>query len=81
MGLTNKLESKLDEKIKDVIVVQKTNAVKNSYEQTIVVDVSQQRSEKAKEIANLLGAKIGTLPVGETAPVSDILVIIGKDYR
>lgn len=50
-----------------------------SYDKTIVVDISGTHADDAAAIARLLGVSVETLPKEETAPAADILVISGKE--
>ncbi|MFA6347831.1 MAG: LytR C-terminal domain-containing protein [Candidatus Paceibacterota bacterium] len=55
-----------------------TNAAKNDYKETLVVDLTGTHSKEAEQIASLLGGKVSSLPDGEAKPNADILVISGK---
>ena len=55
-----------------------TNASRNNYTGTLVVDISGTHSEEAAQLAKLLGGKVGALPSGEITPDSDLLVISGQ---
>ncbi len=79
-GLTSKAEKQLKSAISNLDVVAKENAKKKDYEKTIVVVLSQGRTQEAKAIAEFLGAQVSTLPEGEVKPAAEILVILGSDY-
>ncbi|MFZ3031488.1 MAG: hypothetical protein WA082_00435 [Candidatus Moraniibacteriota bacterium] len=80
VGVTNAKEKQLTALYADITVVSKEAAVKNDYEQTIVVDVTGKNAELAGKIATTLGGVVATLPAAETAPVdTDILVIVGNN--
>lgn len=79
LGLTSKLEKIILEKVKAVEVVGKESASQTDYEQTVVVDVSNKFKDKVEELKNILGATVMSIPVGENASESDILVILGKN--
>jgi len=60
--------------ISRIQVVKKTNA-KNRYDKNIVVDVTGNNGDKAKEISAAIGGEMGSLPDGEEKPDADILII------
>lgn len=77
-GLTSEYEQKLGE-IGGLNVVSKTNASKNDYTKAIVVDLSGNNQEMAKQIAEALSGDISdNVPDGESRPEADILVIAGQ---
>ncbi len=78
IGITNKLESKITAGMSGSAVVKKEKAARDDYEQTLVVDLSGKRPEKAEALATLLGGIIGTLPAGEVPSGTDLLVIVGN---
>jgi len=55
-----------------------TNATNHNYTENIVVDISGQHTQEATDLADLLGAKVMSLPNGEVKPNADILIISGK---
>lgn len=80
VGLTSKTEKQLKEKIPNLDVVVKENAKKKDYEKTIVVVLSQGRTQEAAGIAEVLGAQVSSFPEGEQKPAADILIVLGSDY-
>jgi len=87
VGLTVTAEKLLKEKISNLDVVAKENAKKKDYEKTIVVVLSQAKEQEAKQIAQVLGAQVSSLPQGELKPEAlpdgrqaEILIILGSDY-
>lgn len=78
VGLTNTLEAKITAGVTGAIISQKEPAARNDYETATVVDVSGKNAAMAETIATLLGGSVGSLPEGETAPNTDILVIAGN---
>jgi hypothetical protein len=80
VGLTTKAEKQLKGKISNLDVVVKENAKKKDYEKTIVVVLSQARTQEAKTMAELLGGAVAELPQGEVKPEAEILIILGSDY-
>ncbi len=88
VGLTSKIEKQLKATIPNLDVVAKENAKKKDYEKTIVVVLSQGRTQEAKAVAEFLGASVAELPQGEVKPATlpdgrqaDILVILGSDKK
>lgn len=61
-------------------MVARDNAKRNDYDTTIVVALSPEKDQKAKAIAEFLGAPVSPLPEGEVKPEAEILVILGNDY-
>jgi hypothetical protein len=81
-GMTATLEKELTGKLTNIAIATKENAKKNDYAKTVVVDLSGNKKELAKQLATLLNGEVVKLPAGETAPKNtDLLVIIGADYR
>ncbi len=81
-GTTMKgIAKSLGEKVSNVegVILSGTGNAKANYEDTIVVDLTGKNQEIAQKTADSLSAKVGTLPVGETKPDADILVIAGKN--
>lgn len=72
-GLAASLANKLSG-IKGISVVKKANAV-GDFEKTFVIDLTGENVAAAKLIAQTLNGVVAELPVGETAPKADILVI------
>lgn len=86
-GLTGTIETDIKQKMANVDVIVRENAAKKDYVKTIVVDISGNKAEAAKSIADAINAEVVDLPEGEIRPVStvsgqvaDILIIIGSDY-
>lgn len=79
VGLTNTTEQKLKSKFPDITVVSKTNASKNTYTKTIVIDLTGgKQKDNTTQLAAFLGGTVDVLPEGETKPTdADILVILG----
>lgn len=78
IGVTNTLEDEIKTKFPDVEVVTKDKAVKNDYQGNLVVDLSGNNADLAKKLATSFGGTVGALPVGETAPTTDLLIIVGN---
>jgi hypothetical protein len=72
-------EKKLLTALKNAQVKVRGNAV-GVYDKTLIIDLNGKNKDIFQSIANLLGATISGLPVGEKAPEGvDFLVIIGKN--
>ena len=81
-GLTGELEKELTQKVTNLSITGKENAKKSDYKKTIIVDLSGNKSELAKQLAILLNGQVAALPEGEVAPKDvDLLAIIGTDYK
>ena len=79
-GLTKKAEEKIAS-IGDINVVARTNAAKNDYAKTLVVDLTGKNGQLAAELAGFLGGEMAQLPAGEAKPEADILIIAGQDIN
>ncbi len=78
-GLTKGVEEKLEEVMPGVEIKIKANAAKTDYEKTIVVDLAGDKETAAEELADKLGAEVGSLPEGEREREGiDFLVIVGQ---
>lgn len=73
----------LNDRYEEANISNVDEAGRSDYPSTIVVDLSEdgEKNEFAGAMIELLGARKGILPQGESKPNADILVIIGKDYR
>jgi len=79
-GLTKKAEEKIAG-IGDINVSARTNAAKNDYVKTLVVDLTGKNGQLAVELAGSLGGEVAQLPTGEANPGTDILIIAGQDIN
>lgn len=79
-GLTKLAGDKLAQ-IEGLQVRERTNAAKNDYEKTIVVDITGENEAVVKALAQELNATVAELPTGEKEPESQVLVILGQDYQ
>lgn len=82
-GLTTKFAGDIVKLISNVTVVSKANAAKADYEKSVVVDLTGQKADLAKQIAEFIGGEVSTLPEGETKPTDssiELLVILGRNY-
>ncbi len=78
-GLTQKVQQRLQSVSSSASVIARGNAAKNTYAETVVVAVTPAGERVAGEIARTLGGRTASLPEGESAPTSDILIIAGTD--
>lgn len=79
IGITNTVEQKIGELLPQATVEKKETAGSNTYEKTVVVDVSGQHGEIAQKLATALGGEVGSKPEAELDPGTDILVIVGNN--
>ena len=78
-GLAKKTERQLTKVMKNVTVVSETNATKQNYTQTVVIDLKGNNADAASQIASVLHGTVGRLPSGEVMPRNaDLLVILGQ---
>jgi hypothetical protein len=77
-GVTLKVEDELKNGMENLDVITKSNAKKNDYEKTIVVDVSGNHQSDAEKMAKLLGGEVGQLPEGEETNGADVVVIAAQ---
>lgn len=78
-GLTNRYEERLRSRFPELIVASKRNASRNTYRQSLIVDVSGQQAQAVQELAQALNLEVGTLPAEEATPAAGILIILGSD--
>jgi hypothetical protein len=81
-GSTSKNTDKIASEVRgsaDYLVASRDDAPNMNYSQTIIVDLTGNRSDIAQRLAAFLHAKVGQLPDGESKPDADMLVIVGKD--
>ena len=79
-GNVDDITKKLNEKLAGKVSIVSTTDAKSrsSVKQLTVVDTTGQNAEAAKIVADAIGASVGTLPSGETAPAGATLVIFVK---
>lgn len=79
-GLTKKYEPKLKKVLPEATVVRRENAKKQTYDTTIIVDISGKHRSQVKQIAADLGIEVSDLPEDESKPNdADFLFILGVD--
>lgn len=81
VGLTKKFETDLKAKVANEEVLDRDNAVRKDYEHSILVDISGTKSAQAAQIATELGLTVAPIPVDESTPSGDFLVILGTDKK
>jgi hypothetical protein len=82
-GLTTKFATDIVKLITNLNVSSKANAGKNSYERSVIVDLTGKNADTVKELATLLDGDVSTLPEGEVKPAdatTEVLVILGANY-
>ncbi len=81
-GIGTTMENKLKElKVAGVTVSIKSLAKKKDYQKTLVIDVNGKYKNQATQLAKTLSAELGGLPEGEDKPNSDLMVLIGADFK
>lgn len=78
VGVTNTFETELLQQFPALTVDVKEKAVKNTYQGVSVIDLSGTNAALAEGLAQNFAGAVTTLPVGETAPSADILIIVGN---
>jgi hypothetical protein len=77
-GLTRKIETELSQAMPNATVVENTNASKQDYTNTIVIDLTHKNAAAAQQLIKVLHGTAGSMPSNESVPVNaDILVILG----
>jgi hypothetical protein len=78
-GVTNSIEESLKKQFSESLnIVEKDNAQRDNYAETLVIVLNNEKREQGVEIARHLAGRITELPEGEIRPDVDILVIIGQ---
>jgi hypothetical protein len=82
VGITKKIEDEFTRNNLNIEVVDKSNAKKKTYEQSVLVDLTGTKETQAKELAKQIGVSYGTLPEDETKPTgADFLILVGADKK
>ncbi|MBU2578351.1 MAG: hypothetical protein ABH867_04170 [Patescibacteria group bacterium] len=79
VGITSKVEEPLLEVLDEIEIVEKLPAEKKDYQNTLVIDLSNNFPSVTTAIADFLNAEVAALPEGENKPDGDILIIVGRD--
>lgn len=82
-GTTNTaLATETDEKLRKAtrtpVDIALGTAKTTDYTKTLVVDLTGKNKQSVDEVAKFLGGEVGPLPVQETKPEADILIIVGE---
>jgi predicted alpha/beta-hydrolase family hydrolase len=56
-------------------------AANKDYQDTLVIDLTGANGTSTQVIANFIGGKVASLPVGEIKPAADVLIILGKNIE
>jgi hypothetical protein len=56
-------------------------ANRSDFPKTIVIPLNDKSQDIAAQIADAIHGQVGIIPTGEDTPNTDILIIIGQDYR
>lgn len=79
-SLADSFARDLTKKMPEVMVVSRTKAKIETYDKTLISDISGRQSALLPELAKAAGAEIADIPEGETKPLNaDILIILGND--
>jgi hypothetical protein len=77
-GYARTIGNSLSSKFENMEIAGTENA-SNSYDKTVVIDLSGNNSDFAKKLSSELDGEVGSLPSGEERPANaDILVILGN---
>lgn len=79
IGLTTNYEKSLTNLFPGATINLKQNAAKADYQDSVIIDLKGNQTELVAEIAEKLDLTVQTLPEGEIAPESQILIILGSD--
>jgi len=77
-GLTTKFEKSITDKFPNILIKSKEMAANTNYQQTIIVNISGKYSQNISDLTTFLEAKVVPLPIGESTPAADALIIFGK---
>lgn len=79
VGVTNRVETSLQEQFPEVEIVLKEKATKSDYAGYTVVGIRDEAAGVAQALADAIGGTLAALPVGEAAPAdADVLIIVGS---
>jgi hypothetical protein len=81
VGLTKTFETQLKAKVANEEVLDRDNAKRKDYANSILVDIKGTKSAQAAQIAADLGLTVAPIPVDESTPSGDFLVILGTDKK
>jgi len=75
--LSSITEKELIKAIPDLKVIQSGKTI-NQYKENLVIDLKGNSQAMVEQIAQIVSAKVSTLPVGEPVPEADFIVILGQ---
>lgn len=78
-GLTQKVQQQLLAESVSGEVISRGNAAVRDYARTLVIPLTPVGEVATAELVSVLNAQRGELPAGETAPSTDVLIIVGND--
>jgi len=86
VGLAKTFSSAIKAQATNVNVLSEETAKGTDYPKSIVVDVTGKKAELAKQMAELIGGEVSSLPAGEVLPeikdqTIDLLVIVGANLK
>jgi hypothetical protein len=82
VDMNKKLEDELKLKVQNVVITEKDNAKRANYEKTELVILNDTLNrESVQKLADMLSARIITLPSDEPKPDADLLIIAGIDRK
>ncbi|KKS95498.1 MAG: hypothetical protein UV73_C0017G0012 [Candidatus Gottesmanbacteria bacterium GW2011_GWA2_43_14] len=82
VGLTRTYETKLKQSVSTAEVVDRDDASKKDYPESLLVDLKGNKNAEAQKLAEKLNLTLSKLPDGETAsPTADFLIILGADRK
>lgn len=79
IGITNVLEQKINQFFPWATVTKKETAQLDTYDKTVVIDMTGKLTDAAQKLAESLGGVVGPKPQGETDSGTELLVIVGND--
>ena len=81
-GLASVAERKITAQIDQIKITDKANSKINNYAKSVVVVLNPGAKDLGTKLADMIKAEIGSnLPTGETKPNTDLLLILGTDFK
>ncbi len=80
-NLTSIYEKELKTKLPDVVIEDHESAKRSDYAYSMIIDVSGSHKAQTAQLATLLGIAVGELPIYESTPPADFLIIVGADKK
>ncbi len=81
LGAIQKFEDSLNQKAPGMRILNRDTSANSNYQTSLIIDVSGDKPDKARLLAETLGLGIGNLPAGEATPSSDFLIILGTNRK